>query len=267
MRAIGDKNLELIIQKHTSDVRVFTVDAGATNLLIPLKDVALLVNYFVGYLVIGTGALAGEYAIVESSTADEFTLMGAGFSGAPVEDSEIIVIFNRNLLASQLTLSELNNAIGDEAAALVDAGDEGTVSSKLRRLTADLALLAGYFNTGNAKVTLEKSISEWSEIGTSADNTAVTINRAAEADKRHYITAFEVVIRGAAAGNDIKVELLDGATVMWTSYIGEDAPRGERIGIAFAHGLEMSVNTEVSLAVEAGGAGVIAEVNMAGYTI
>lgn len=127
------------------------------------------------------------------------------------------------------------------------------------------ALPAGTNNIGS--VNLASSISEWSVVGTSEANTAATITKASGGGTtKHVITAIEVVIRGAAAGADISVALLDNVTVKWQTYFGVGAVRGERVGIVFAHGIEMTAATAVNLTVGAGGASVIAELNMAGYT-
>jgi hypothetical protein len=130
----------------------------------------------------------------------------------------------------------------------------------------DGAYLAEVDSDGNLCVKLNKSIGEWAVTGTSTANTEQTITKAAEAGKKHVVTAFEVVIRGAAAGTDISVALKDGTTVKWQTYIGSGAVRGERVGIVFAHGIEMTTNTAANLYVGAGGASVITEANMAGYT-
>jgi hypothetical protein len=106
----------------------------------------------------------------------------------------------------------------------------------------------------------------WTLTGTSDANTAKTITKAGVAGYKHVVTAFEVVIRGAAAGADISVALKDGSTVKWQTYIGSGAVRGERVGVAFSHGIEMSANGTVTLVVGGGGASVVTELNMAGRT-
>jgi hypothetical protein len=106
----------------------------------------------------------------------------------------------------------------------------------------------------------------WTATGTSDANTAKTITKAAAAGYKHVVTSFEVVIRGAAAGADISVALKDGSTVKWQTYLGVGAVRGERTGMVFAHGIEMSTNSAVTLVVGAGGASVITELSMAGRT-
>jgi hypothetical protein len=107
----------------------------------------------------------------------------------------------------------------------------------------------------------------WSVNNTSAANAAVTTSKAAEPGKRHYVTGFSAVISGAAAANDISVELRDGATVKWREYIGSGAARGARVAVNLGTGgIEMSVNAAVNLVVSAGGAGVVTDANLVGFT-
>ena len=109
--------------------------------------------------------------------------------------------------------------------------------------------------------------SSWSVTSDSTANAAVTLSRAAETGKRHYITAFEAVLRGAAAGADTRVELRNGATVMWDTYIGNAAPRGERVGAVFTHPIELTANTAANLVVAAAGASALTTVSMSGFTL
>lgn len=108
--------------------------------------------------------------------------------------------------------------------------------------------------------------STWTVVGTSAVNTAQTPTRAAELRKRHVIDAIEVVLQTAAATPDILIELRDGATAKWRTYIGAAATRGTRVPMVFAHGIELSENTAANLYVGAPGAAAITEANMAGHT-
>jgi hypothetical protein len=102
--------------------------------------------------------------------------------------------------------------------------------------------------------------------GTSVAGAGQTITKVAEANRRHVVTAVEVVTRGAAVSADTSVELKDGATVKWRTYFGVGALRGERVGGVFANPIEMSINSAVALVVGAAGAAVITEANMAGKT-
>jgi len=110
--------------------------------------------------------------------------------------------------------------------------------------------------------------STWTETDSSSANTAQTITHAAEAGKRHYVTAYLVVLRGAAAGNDIRIEIRDeDDNVLWDDYIGSGAPRGERVGMVFASPLEGPEGKAVKLVAAAGGTSAITTGNLAGYTV
>jgi hypothetical protein len=116
-------------------------------------------------------------------------------------------------------------------------------------------------------VSLVTDISEWSVTQASTANTEQTLTKAAgTGTTKHVITGFLVVLRGAAAGADISVALKDGSTIKWQDYFGSGAVRGERVGIVFAHGIEMTAATAANLYVGAGGASVVTEANMVGYT-
>lgn len=107
----------------------------------------------------------------------------------------------------------------------------------------------------------------WAVTLDSAINTAATLTRAAVGGKRHYITGIEVSISGAAAANDITIDLRDNATVIWREIIGSGAPRGERVGVVFSHPVMCGLSVTASLAASAGGAGVVATLNITGYTL
>ena len=112
---------------------------------------------------------------------------------------------------------------------------------------------------------------QWTEVGTSSANTAKTTTRAAVLNQRHYITAIDVIVRGATAANDICIELRDGSTVEWNTYIGSGKVQGERYAMVWpatdeVDGVQLSVNTAANLVVAAGGASVITEANISGYT-
>lgn len=107
----------------------------------------------------------------------------------------------------------------------------------------------------------------WTETQTSGDNAQQTVTRAAVLGQIHRITAIEVVIKGAAAGADIDIELRDGATVLWSEVIGDAALVGTRVGISFSHPVQCTANTAANLVVDAGGqAGCLTVASMSGYT-
>jgi hypothetical protein len=102
----------------------------------------------------------------------------------------------------------------------------------------------------------------------SAANTAQTITVAAGgAGTRHVVTSFMVVVTAAAVGaSDVPVEVKSGSTVLWKDFLGATAARGEKVG---ATGLSLACgdNEALTLVVGAGGAGVVTQANLAGYTI
>lgn len=110
--------------------------------------------------------------------------------------------------------------------------------------------------------------SDWSEVGDSAANGALTVTKAApgEAGESHCATAFEVVISGAAAAADITVELKSGATVKWRSVIGSGAARGARVSKSFPNPIACGIGEAVTLTATAGGIGVICSGSLAGFT-
>ena len=112
-----------------------------------------------------------------------------------------------------------------------------------------------------------RDVASWTVTGSSTANAAQTLTRDAEAGRRHYITAFEVVLRAAAAGNDTRIEVRDGTTVLWDTYFGLAAARGQRVGVVFVHPIELSEGLAANLVIAAAGAGAITTANMAGYTI
>lgn len=172
------------------------------------------------------------------------------------------------------TGGDLEVALGAEIpAGTKNIGDVDVLTLPSVVLTAETTKIIGTvridqttLGTTNG-VSLVGSISEWSATQTSTANLEQTLTKAAgTGTTKHVVTGFEVVIRGAAAGADISVALKDGSTIKWQDYFGSGAVRGERVGIVFAHGIEMTAATAANLYVGAGGASVITEANMVGYT-
>lgn len=111
----------------------------------------------------------------------------------------------------------------------------------------------------------------WASSDSSAANTAKTITKAAVAAKSHYITAFEVVISGAAAVSTITVQLQEDAAGtpvdLWKTVIGAAAPIGTRVGITLHLPIKLKANKTADLVVSAGGESVVTTLNMSGYTL
>ncbi len=112
------------------------------------------------------------------------------------------------------------------------------------------------------------AVTEWTEVLDSAPDTAQTVTHAGEADRRHYVTCFEVVVSGADVGvADITIELLEGATPRWRTKIGANSVRGERTGVVYQKvPIQIASGSAVSLTASAGGAGVVTTLNLGGQT-
>jgi hypothetical protein len=110
-------------------------------------------------------------------------------------------------------------------------------------------------------------IGSWAVPLDSAGNAAVTVTKAGATGQTHYITAIEVSISGAAAAADMFIQLKDGSNVIWKEVIGSGSPRGQRAGAVFTHPLVLTTGNAANLVVDAGGVGVVASANLAGFTI
>lgn len=108
--------------------------------------------------------------------------------------------------------------------------------------------------------------SEWTETDDSAADTALTVTKAGVTGQRHYVTAFEAVLRAAAATGDVKVAVQDGSTDKWVTYFGDAAVRGERVGVVFANPLRITAGADAKVVVAAAGASAIVTATLSGYT-
>ncbi len=106
-----------------------------------------------------------------------------------------------------------------------------------------------------------KSISAWTESDTSGDNADVTVTKAAEAGKSHYVVGVVASYGGAAGGGEISFD--EGAETRITGYAKDTLP----LVIMLSKPYKAAVNTAVSLTVKAGGAGVFGKANLIGFTI
>jgi hypothetical protein len=211
-----------------------------------------------------TGA---NFAVVDSSGHLEI-VVGAEIPAGTKNIGDVDVL----TLPSVVLTAETTKVIGTVNVSASQTIGLSTGTAEIGKLAAGVALMGKVgidqttLGTTNG-VSLVGDITEWSVTQTSTANTEQTLPKASGGGTtKHVVTGFEVVIRGAAAGADISVQLKDGSTVKWQTYLGSGALRGERVGIVFAHGIEMTAATAVTLVVGAGGASVISEANMAGYT-
>jgi len=103
----------------------------------------------------------------------------------------------------------------------------------------------------------------------SASNTGQTLSQAAPpTGLNNYVTSFEVVITGGAAGSDISCVLQDsiGPTTKWKTYIGSAAARGTRVGNNWSFDAPLGpIAGQAQLVVGAGGTGVITSANLQGF--
>lgn len=107
---------------------------------------------------------------------------------------------------------------------------------------------------------------EWSETLTSSIDSAADLIVTGISGMSHIITGFEVAIRGGEAASDMVISIEDDTDKIYTTVIGQGAPTGERVGMVFNKGISISPGNNVTLSVPAGGAGVIAELNLVGIT-
>lgn len=109
--------------------------------------------------------------------------------------------------------------------------------------------------------------STWTVTTTSAVNTSAIAGKLAETGKKHFVTGYLVALRAASAGDDVSVQIKDGAVVRLQDYIGKGAVSGERVGAMFSAPLQITPNGNVELSVAAAGEGAITELTLMGYTL
>ncbi len=102
----------------------------------------------------------------------------------------------------------------------------------------------------------------WIEPGTSGANAEITVTRAAEAGKRHYIVGIIATYGSAAAAAGI-LDVKEGGTTKISGQAKDAAP----LVIMLSRPYKAAVNTAVSATLAAGGAGAIGKVNLIGFTI
>jgi len=108
----------------------------------------------------------------------------------------------------------------------------------------------------------------WTVTGTSAANTDITITKAAEAAKRHYLCGYMIVLtEAAAAAAEALVEVRDDATALIVNAFGASSPRGTVVRGDFVSPVRLSVNTAANLYTAACGAATVTRPSFWGYTI
>jgi len=101
----------------------------------------------------------------------------------------------------------------------------------------------------------------WIEPGTSGANAEITVTKAAESGKRHYVVG--VVATYGAAGASGILDLKEGGTTKISGYAKDTVP----LVIMLSRPYKAAVNTAVSATLAAGGANAIGKVNLIGFTI
>ena len=94
-------------------------------------------------------------------------------------------------------------------------------------------------------------------------NAVNTITLAAVPNQAYHVTAFNVVISGAASASPITITITDGATVVWTEIIPTSAAIGAGVGKVFTSPLAGTVGNALALAASAGGTGCVTIANLA----
>lgn len=117
------------------------------------------------------------------------------------------------------------------------------------------------------KVVESKESAARTVTATSLSNTSAVATMVAKSGKKHYVTGYFVVLRGASAADDVSVQIKNGETVIVQDYIGKDSSSGERIGIMFTSPIQGDENTDMVLSVAAAGEDAITELTLMGYTL
>ncbi len=97
----------------------------------------------------------------------------------------------------------------------------------------------------------------WSETVVGLSNAIATATHAAETDKQHVIMSCTVSYN--ATGNG-KLEIKDGATVIWTGQVYDSRD------ITFPQGMKIADGAACSAVLEAGGGSLVGYVNLQGIS-
>ncbi len=109
--------------------------------------------------------------------------------------------------------------------------------------------------------------STWSQVGTSAANTAQTVTQAAAgAGVRNLVTGLTVSWSGGAPAAGTNVQVKDGSTVIWDEYLGQAGGTQGYADFEFTAPLQGTANTALSVTIAAAGAGVTTKVSVQGQT-
>jgi len=142
----------------------------------------------------------------------------------------------------------------------INTQSQGTVSVTVVGGPAATQLPAALTANGDLKTAILESIPlpiepcNFVQKSVTAANTALSVVQNAAAGKTCYIEGFSVSVGGAAIGlNDLVIQLLDGATVIYTEVIGALAARGARVSMDFSKPIPCTLSASCSLITTAGG--------------
>lgn len=113
-------------------------------------------------------------------------------------------------------------------------------------------------------------LNDWTVSSESGSNAAQTLTKAAPgADRRHWITGYEVTITAAGPTTaDCGVELRSAANRKWKSFFGSGAVRGARLFVFFTRPIPLNKNEAANLVVDAAGvASGVTSASLMGYTL
>lgn len=202
----------------------------------------------------GSAAL-GEVSITELPAAAVF----------PAANSQAISGLSVTDIRAFLAVLDANGDINSSLLGARQANSDAFTGAGVGRWLQTIAF--GHKLDGT-RVVRERMGAEWTQVGSSAANTAQTLTQAAgAAGVRNFCYGFAVQVIAAAAVNDTLIELKDGSTVKWRAYIGAAAAVGTIVQREFSVPIQGTAATAMTLEVAAGGAAVVTVANMCGVAI
>ena len=148
--------------------------------------------------------------------------------------------------------------LGAVADAAVVSDADGSLSAKLRGL---VKLLAAPISLVYNWLRVQPQPCTWNLVGTSAANAAQTITQAAGgANVRNYLAGLTISWSGGAPAAGANVQVKDGATVIWDSYIGQAGATQGALDFEFTSPLRTSANAALNVTVSAAGSSVTTKV-------
>ena len=165
-------------------------------------------------------------------------------------------LIERKGIASGRVMKEDDNVIN--VAELIEALKTATEAVQTKLNAGIDTTLSGSYPFGAVPFTLYNA---------SEEDSCLLITKPAEANKSHYITAFEVIGLGGEIELDIVVSIKVGENVIWQTGIGIGASSGTRVGMVLSNPIKLATNSALTLEVSSGGLVVYTIANLAGYTV